>query len=157
LIKTGNTDWAQGVYIKDLKNKKAKWQIISWDFDRVARPVKGESMRTGMSDASEMLGLSLGMDSKVGTIRWSIFNRLIKDDKKFREYFSKLYDKLINILKSSEFAKEMAFYEKLALDSKDNKTIASIKHLKLFFSKRNTVFCNDLKERLDLVPESCDH
>ncbi len=151
---TGNTDWSQGAYIKDLKRKKAKWKIISWDFDRVAHPVR-KSKRPGMKHNYEMKSLSIGMDQKKGKIRWSIFNRLIHKDQKFRVYFKNLVDKLIIKVKSESFKKQLEFYQALADESKDKKVLNSIMVLKEFFQNRTKVFCQDLKRRVSLVPDQC--
>lgn len=155
IMYTGNTDWAQGIYTKDLKNN-SKWKFISWDFDRAFYPVKGESTRKGMKHDYEMQSVSLGMDMKKGKIRWSVFNRLIHDDKKFRDYFSELVNHLFeDVIKSDAFKSYMNNLEKLAVSSSSKKMKSDIKKINEFFHNRKKVFCMDLKARVNLIPRTC--
>jgi hypothetical protein len=155
IMYTGTTDWAQGLYTKEME-KDSKWKLISWDFDRAFYPVKNESFRQGMSHDYEMKSVGLGIDMKKGQVRWSIFNRLIQNDKKFREYFSKLVDKLFSkVLVGEEFQKFMNKVQRLVLADKDPKMTKDLVKIKEFIKYRKAVFCADLLDRVNLKPKSC--
>jgi hypothetical protein len=153
IMYTGNTDWSQGVYTKDLKNN-SKWKLISWDFDRAFYPVR-ESTIPGMKHDYEMKSVRLGMDIKKGKIRWSIFNRLIHDDSKFRDYFSKKVDELHDILNSKEFKARLLMYESLAQNANSSTPAKDLKQIRLFIKGRWREFCKSLEKDVHLSAQSC--
>lgn len=105
---------------------------------------------------SEMKSVGLGMDMKKGQIRWSIFNRLIKKDVRFREYFSNLVDNLFDkILKGDSYKAFLAKAEKLTLSANDPKMNSDLKRIKDFIKFRKKTLCDDLKVRVNLVPKTC--
>jgi len=157
IMYTGMTDWAQGTFIKDLKNK-GLWRLISWDFDRAFHPVKGQSFDGELENNFEMKSIALGMDMKKGTIRWSIFNRLIHTDKKFRRYFSSLTDKLFDeVLAGEKFQNLILSLEKRSHGGeKTRKMRSDLVTIKSFIRSRKEVFCQDLLKHVNLVPKTCD-
>lgn len=156
IMYTGMSDWAQGVYIKDLKNQ-TPWQLISWDFDRAFYPVRGESYEGTIANSYEMKSVSLGMDIKKGTVRWSIFNRLIHKDKKFREYFSELVDKFFDeVISGHEFKALLSNLRERSGDGeKTHKMQDNLRGVESFIDHRKSIFCRDLLDLIKLKPSTC--
>lgn len=153
---TGNTDWAQGVYVKDL-SKKSKWTLISWDFDRAFYKEDSDGKREGMKFSYEKKSVQLGTEMKKGTIRWSVFNRLIFTDKKFRSYFSAKVDELIKLLSSKSLSDKINEYKRYANDAQYNKNLkSSFDRIKFFLKGRPLVLCRDLKEFVQLSTPECE-
>jgi hypothetical protein len=156
IMYTGMSDWAQGVYVKDLKSQKS-WRLVSWDFDRAFFPVKGESYEGAITNSYEIKSVALAMDIKKGTIRWSIFNRLLRGDKRFKEYFSVLVDKLFDeIIPSHEFQNLLSGLKKRSgIGDKTFQMRTDLKHIKDFMNHRKRVFCDDLLRLVKLNPTTC--
>lgn len=157
IMYTGTTDWAQGTFIKDLK-AKTPWRLISWDFDRAFYPVRGQSYEGVLEHDYNMKSVALGMDMKKGTVRWSIFNRLIKKDEKFREYFSKLVDKLFDdVIAGKEFKSLiLEFRNRAGEDEMTAKMRVDLKRIEKFIQHRKEVFCKDLLRLVKLKPKTCE-
>lgn len=156
IMYTGMSDWAQGTYIKDLR-KKDQWRLISWDFDRAFYPVKGESYDDQLNHDYEVKSIALGMDMKKGTVRWSIFNRLIKDDKQFRTYFSGLVNKLFDqVLVGQDFKKLIETLEQRSRGGKETQQMREdLTRIQDFMKNRKKIFCQDLKRLVKLTPTTC--
>jgi hypothetical protein len=157
---TGNGDWMQGVYVKDLN--KNIWKHISWDFD-VAFVPSFHNRKGHIDHSYEIRSLYLGLDHKKAKrpwyrkIRYLVFSKLIHKDQKFRKYFSNLVDRLyLDVISSNGMKNKFELYNKLARDSKDSKMQSRLRDLELFFKKRHEVFCSRLLDRLNLKPKSCE-
>lgn len=156
IMYTGMSDWAQGTYIKDLK-EKSPWKLISWDFDRAFYPVRGESYEGVLRNPFEMKSVALGIDMKKGTVRWSIFNRLIVRDKKFRTYFSELVDKLFDdVLGGSDFISLLSGLRARANSTTGVSSMSKdLDDIENFIKYRKEVFCRDLLKLVKLSPKTC--
>ncbi len=158
---TGNGDWMQGVYIKDLN--KNLWSHISWDYDVAFVPSYHNAKKADRNKPSWTIqSLYLGLDHKKAKrvwykkIRYLVFKKLIFKDKKFREYFSKLVDKLfLEVIPSKGLEDKFSLYERLAKDSKNKKVQGRFSDLVNFFKYREKNFCEKLWQRVKLRPQSC--
>lgn len=155
MMYTGNGDWYQGVFFKDLTDDQNKWKYIPWDFDASFRSSIFNTYEKAVKNY-EVRSVDLAIEKKRGKILWSIFNRLIFDDEKFRDFFSRKVDLLFQIMESEETKEKLQEYRRLAsgIDNK-LKLNYSIDNLETFIENRNRVLCRDLKKWVDLTPNRC--
>ena len=153
VIYTADVDWSQGMYLKRL-GAEQKWRYNAWDF---ALGLLKDPRNTdkGTKELHNMHSVKMVIKQKKGTIPWSVFNRLIHSDEKFRDHFSKKIDQLFFILENEETKARLELYEKLAEDSLTDDAFKSLKKLKLFIANRKPKVCRDLKHFVKLEPISC--
>ncbi len=150
---SGNGDWSQGMYFKDLEGKN-KWKYISWDFDTTFSK-NGYNSSNGATNAFNTRSVDLVTKKKKGKVLWSIFNRLIYKDQKFRKYFSDKVNELFTILESAEHEEVLKRYELIASEISDVEAKNNIQLFRDYKIKRKSILCKDLKEFVNLTPETC--
>lgn len=150
---SGNGDWLQGMYLKDLKNSQ-KWKYIDWDFDNGYSKNQFNN-KAGIEYPFEVRSVDLVTKKKKGKIPWSIFNRLIHSDQKFRTYFTHKIETLFDILENTETQRRLTHYKQLSNATKDVEMKKQLQKLNHFIKHRKNILCRDLKDLVDIGPKHC--
>lgn len=156
IMYTGTTDWAQGVWVKDLVTDK-KWKLISWDFDFAFYKRKGKNTEDMSIPNWEIDSYKAGSTQHIASLRSIIFNRLMKESPEYREVFLKKVDQMFRLIETDSFWKEkLELYESLAADTENNARLnESISVIKEFVENRKPFFCRQMQEEINTLPESC--
>lgn len=143
---TGNTDWAQGVWLKDLEKKNSKWLLSSWDFDYAFAKKFNHNTMNKIAQHWEVDVFKVILERQKTTLQHRLFNRLFKESEAFNDYFLTRVDMMFEEqLTPDFFAAKLMEYEKLANDAPENKLLReSVDLMKEFIAHRKPIFCADV-------------
>lgn len=156
LMYSGTFDWAQGIWIKNQKEKDPKWKLISWDFD-LSFLVAQKSTDNLNIKPWQIESFRIIMEQHDASLRHLFFKRLIHDAPEYKEYFVQKVDKMFREDLTEEFfAKLFKKYRKLALEVPENeKLLKDISYLEEFVKRRKEVFCTQMERAIQVIPEVC--
>lgn len=142
----GNTDWSQGVWLKDLDRKSNKWLLSSWDFDYAFQKKKGYNTETSNIENWQVEALDVVMKRQTTSLQHKFLKRILHESEDFKDYFLKRVDLMFEEqLTSAFFASKFEEYEKLANDAPENKLLReSVDLMKNFIAHRKPIFCADV-------------
>ncbi len=149
---TGNGDWHQGVFYKNMK-KDQKWEYIPWDFDGAFRKSYYNRYESTTNDFNiAVTEMVVDHKKNKGEIFKEIFIRLSKNDDDFKDHFRKKIKELIHTIKSKETDVLLNHFESIAKENNDRASLRSINHIKNFLRKRIPIFCREIEK---YISHSC--
>lgn len=154
---TANTDWAQGVWLKDLDRKSNKWLLSSWDFDYAFQNKPGYNSTNAAIKNWNVEALDVILKHQKTTLQHNLLNQLIADGKEFHDYFLKRVDLMFEEQLTPEFFNsKLKEYEALAKDAPEDKRLReSVDLMKDFIAHRKPVFCADVLRVFGREAKTC--
>ena len=125
----GTTDWNQGVLVKEKNNNKYFWIAMDLDHSFV------DQRKVALKDFMWKQKVFYPVDTYSAGIRSKLFNRLVKEDKEYGEYFINLMFNVLNHELDSNFMfseveKYNNLWEEMAKDKNEyhNKLLDFVEH-----------------------------